>query len=139
MGVIYNCRPHYSATATRRVFYRGRFCASTVHLIDHAIVPRKKKERNTHGWKIDVAYDRSSSTRHRFSSRAFGPGNRGKEEKTKNLTLRGLKADQFRVFALAGAVKGSHPGVIERVEVQPIHGADSLTAAIYLLRIRFQT
>lgn len=126
-----------------RLFLR----ASTVHLIDHAIVPRKK---NTRGWKIDVGYDRSSSTRHRrrFSSRglrlekeeALRSGNhKGKKERERALTLGGLKADQLRVLALTGAVKGPHPGVVKRVEVQPVYRANGLTATVHLLRIRFQT
>lgn len=44
----------------------------------------KKKKEETRGWKIDVAHDRSSSTRHRrrFSSRSFralGPEARKKK------------------------------------------------------------
>jgi len=36
-----------------------------------------------------------------------------KKKKEKALTLGGLKADQLRVLALTGAVKGPHPGVVE--------------------------
>lgn len=64
---------------------------------------------------------------------------RKKYKRREVLTLGGLKADQLRVLALTGAVKGPHPGVVERVEVQPVHRANGLAATVHLLRIRFQT
>jgi len=62
-----------------------------------------------------------------------------KKKRRKFLTLGGLKADQLRILALTGAVKGSHSGVVKRVEVQPIYRANGLAATVHLLRIRFQT
>lgn len=70
--------------------------------------------------------------------RASRSGNR-EEKKEKALTLGGLKADQLRVLALTSAVKGPHPGVVKRVEVQPVYRANGLAATVHLLRIRFQT
>lgn len=49
------------------------------------------------------------------------------------LTFRRLQANELRVFALAGAVEGLHAGVVHRVEVQPIDGADCLFSAVHFL------
>lgn len=66
------------------------------------------------------------------STRALRSENR-EEKKKKALTLGGLKADQLRVLALTSAVKGSHPGIVERVEVQSVYSANGLAATVHLL------
>lgn len=150
LDIIRNRRPHYSAnTPPRRVFHRS--CVESPHI---SSITRSRRGKTHAAGKIDVARDRSSSMRHRrrFSSRglharqssfAFAPGGSRKKKRTverrENLTLRGLKADQLRVLALARAVERPYPGVVKRVEVQPVHRADGLAAAVNLLRIKFQT
>ena len=57
---------------------------------------------------------------------------RRKPEKER-LTLGGLKPDQLRVLAFPGAVKCPHSGIVERIEMQSVHGADRLSATVHFL------
>lgn len=51
----------------------------------------------------------------------------------KRLTLGSLEADQLGILAFPGAVKRPHPGIVQRVEMQSVHGADRFSTAVHLL------
>lgn len=51
----------------------------------------------------------------------------------KRLTLGSLEADQLGILAFPGAVERPHPGIVQRVEMQSVHGADRFSTTVHLL------